>query len=161
MAKKRFEPSEAFAEADVLLRVIAGCRKDLDDAEREAQARIREITDHYAEMIAGLKGLADAADKKLLSFMKAQRAVLFDGRDIVRLERGALIHEKGDKVSIPRDALEKCEEQGFEDAIKIVKSLDRGVVKQWPDEKLFLIGATRKLEETFSYDLSKKATSAA
>ena len=154
--KKKLEPSEVFSEAEFLLRVVGGCKGDLADMEAEAQAKIQEIADRYSGMIAGLKGLADEAERNLLKHMKAQRAVLFDGRDIVRTRYGTLIHGKEDKVSIPRDALAKCEELGLDEVIKIAKSIDREAVEKWPDEKLLLIGAERKPKETFSYDLSGK-----
>jgi hypothetical protein len=86
--------------------------------------------------------------------MKSNKIVLFDGTDIVRLVNGSLIHSVADKVSIPRDALAKCEELGFAEVIKIAKSLDRDAVEKWPDERLILIGAERKQKEEFSYDLA-------
>jgi hypothetical protein len=87
--------------------------------------------------------------------MKEERGTFFDGTDVLQLENGALIHEVGDKVTIPRDALAKCEELKFNDVIKVVKSLDRGAIEKWTTEKLLLIGAERKPVESFSYDLKK------
>jgi len=51
--------------------------------------------------------------------------------------------------------LEKVEELGYNDAIKISKSLDRSVIETWPIEKLFMIGGKKRLVEKFDYELLK------
>ena len=88
--------------------------------------------------------------------MKKERDLYFAETDVLQLQHGALIHEEGDHVKIPRDALEKCKELKFLDVIKKVESLDREAIEKWTDEKLLLIGAERKPVENFSYDLKKQ-----
>ncbi len=91
--------------------------------------------------------------------MKFEKKVLFADTDVVNLAHGSLIRALVDKVKIPKDrekVIAFCEELGFPEVVKIVKSLDREAVEKWPDERLLLIGAERKQKEEFSYDLKKE-----
>lgn len=82
-------------------------------------------------------------EKELLRYAKSRKAEIFAYKDVFETNYGRLVRELAEKVSIPRDAVAKCEELGFIEAIKITKSLDRAAVEKWKDEKLFLIGAKR------------------
>ncbi len=62
-----------------------------------------------------------------------------------------LIKQVEEKITIPRDALQKCKELGFTDAIKIIEQLDRAVIEKWPSEKLYLIGGDRRKVEKITY----------
>jgi len=142
-------------EADRILGDIRNLSRTIAAIESEANEAMREISERYEARLRSLKQELAVRDKAIVKLMKANKRVLFTEGEIVRLGNGALVYSKEPKVSIPRDALEKAEDAGFTDAIKIVKSLDRGIVETWPDEKLFLIGAERKPVEKFSYDIKK------
>ena len=139
--------------ADVLLRDLAEIQEALKAAEAEAQAEIEKIRQKYEPNIAYIKECFQEREKLLLNLMKAEKAGLFDGKDKVSLDHGVLLYGKEGKVSIPRDALEKIERAGWLEAVKIAKSVDRGVVEKWPDEKLAVIGAMRKVKEKYEYEL--------
>jgi len=139
--------------ADELLEDIGNLLGTIAHFEALANEAMKMVTERYEEQLAPLKEDLKAQEKALIALMKKERKTFFDGTDVFRLEHGTLIREAGDRVSIPRDALAKCEELKFDDVIKIVKSLDREAVEKWPDEKLFLIGAERKPKEEFKYDL--------
>lgn len=141
--------------SDVCLADIAECTRRIASLEAEAERSVKVIMGNYAAMIEPLREQLAKNAAWLRDTMKSNKTVLFDGTDVVRLANGALIRNVADKVSIPRDALAKCEELGFVEAIKIAKSLDRDAVEKWPDERLFLIGAERKQKEEFSYDLKE------
>jgi len=141
--------------ANTLLAEIAILTEHIDHLTDEAYSKVKEIEDAYEGRLAALKEDWKAKEKELISLMKKRKGVIFDGGDLVRLVNGTLIRETGEKVTIPRDALGKCEALGFNDVIKIAKSLDREAVKKWTNERLFLIGAERKLIEEFKYDLKK------
>jgi len=149
-------PAEIKRAADACLDRIATYRDVIDSMESEAKAEFLVLEAKYSARMTPAKENLKRSVAWLLDTMKSNKAVLFDGTDIVRLVNGSLIHNVADKVSIPRDALAICEALGFDEVIKIAKSLDRDAVEKWPDERLVLIGAERKQKEEFSYDLKQE-----
>jgi hypothetical protein len=161
MTKQRNAPGDVIsgkagiqAEADHLLDVIARAHVNRDSLMAEKNAALSALHNTYDAKTAPFEAAILASHSELMKLMKTSRGVLFDGTDVVHLPNGSLIHSVADKVSIPRDALAKCEELGFAEVVKIAKSLDRDAVEKWPDERLILIGAERKQKEEFSYDLA-------
>jgi len=142
-------------QADEYLREIALRTADIKDLNAEYEKLVQEVTANYSLRIEARETLLRSSILALMQTMKFNKAVLFDGTDVVNLPHGSLIHSVADKVSIPKTALAACQEQGFQDVIKIVESLDRDAISKWPDAKLVLIGAERKQKEEFSYDLKK------
>ena len=128
---------------------------DIAALETEAQEKIARITAEYEEKLAPHRLLIASADKALTGLMKAEKKALFADGDVVSLPYGSLIRNQDWKVTIPRDALGKCEELGFAEVIKIAKSLDREAVEKWADERLFLVGAERKPATKYSYEVKK------
>ena len=141
--------------ANKLLAEIRDISGGIGLLEGEFNEAVEKLKAKYSSQIKSLKEMLTEDEKQLVGLMKTGRRELFDGMDLVRLENGVLIHEKADKVSIPRDAVEKLEECGFNDAVKIAKSVDRAIVESWPDAKLLMIGAVRKPVETYSYEVKK------
>jgi len=153
-------PAEIKKSADACLYRIAGYNNMIEALEDEAKAAMLALEAEYSPRLMATKEMLKRSVCWLTDTMKSNKNILFDGTDVVRLTNGSLIHSVADKVSIPRDALAKCEELGFAEVIKIAKSLDRDAVEKWPDERLILIGAERKPKEEFSYDLKKETTGA-
>ncbi len=141
--------------ADGCLQEIAARTAALRDLQAEAEAAMQEISARYEWRIETQDQLLRSSVAALMQTMKFSKKVLFNGRDVVNLPHGSLIHAIVDKVHIPKTALAACEELGLSEVIKIAKSLDREAVEKWSDEKLVLIGAERKPKEEFSYDLKK------
>jgi len=157
--KKTDLPLEEIRRAsDVALADIALCARRIAALEAEAEQSVRAVMANYAATIEPLRAQLAANAAWLKDTMKSNKTLLFGDADLVDLPHGALIRNVAEKVTIPRDALAKCEALGFEDAIRIARSLDREAVEQWPDERLFLIGAERKRKEEYSYDLKEEAT---
>ncbi len=144
------------AAADALLASICQTAADIAIREDRYNDELRRLTERHQANIGPFKDVLAGYEKQLVALMKASKAAFFCDTDVVNLPHGSLIHAIADKVRIPKDALGKCEELGFDEVIKIAKSLDREAVEKWPDEKLFLIGAERKPREEFSYDLKKE-----
>lgn len=140
-------------DADRLLQSIGDVTKRLKAAEAEAEQEIESVRAHYARSIDPLRERLKNLDKEIITLMKSRQAVLFDGKDTVKLLHGILLYAREMKVSIPRDALEKIEAHDWIEAIKIAKSVDRAVVEKWPDEKLVMIGAERKEKTSYSYEV--------
>lgn len=143
-------------QTDSLLALIAETQNLMVEMESMAVAELEAVRDRYQPRIDALRQDRDGHEKKLLALMKRNKAVLFDGRDEVKLPHGCLFHAKKEKVVIPRDALERIEENGWTEAIKVVKTVIRPVVEAWPEVRLAAIGAAKKLMETFDYEISNE-----
>ena len=139
--------------ADKLLEELAALTSEAEHAQNEAQMELEAVRVKHEGPIGFLKGALLEKEKELRVLMKGKVVKLFDGKDTVALEHGILLHTKDWKVSIPRDALEKIEDHDWPEAIKVAKSVDRAVVERWTDERLFMIGAKRRLVEQFGYEL--------
>lgn len=148
--------AEAKERAESLLGDIKDLQESVDLLMAECKEAVDRITHGYNEKISPLVEMIQDDDKELLRLMKAAKGALFSETDIVYLDHGSLLYAKGDKVTIPRDALARCKEQEFLDVIKTVESLDREAIEKWSDERLVLIGAERKPAETFNYEIKKE-----
>ena len=140
-------------DADQLLKDIGQISVRLKTAEAEAEREIETVRAHYARGIDPLRERLKELDKELITLMKSRCVPLFDGQDTVKLLHGILLYAREMRVSIPKDALMKILAQGWNEAVKIVKSIDRAVVEKWPDERLVVIGAKRKEKKSYSYEL--------
>jgi phage host-nuclease inhibitor protein Gam len=140
-------------QADHLLAMIGDQERERAAVEARAAKEIQEITARYAEHLDRLDASLEANRKGLIALMKKHKATLFDGRDEVSLTAGILLYGTERKVSIPRDALAKARELGYDDAIWVTESLDRSVVEGWPIERIFMIGGKRRLVESFDWEL--------
>ena len=141
--------------ADDHLALILEASARIETLTSMRNAEIARIDEQYAEKIASLRQVFHLEENALFHLMKTHRALVFSNGDIVPLAHGALLRKMGDRVTIPRTALEKCKKLGFGDVVKVAESLDRAAVEKWPDEKLFLIGAERKPREDFEYEIKR------
>ena len=152
----RGQRSGVRGQADDILGNLRALSDSIAEVQAMADREFAELTEKYGALMDPIKTRLKEKEKEIMRLMKAEKADLFDGKDIVRLINGILLYSREFKVSIPRDALEKAEKLGLAEAIKIVKSLNRDIVKSWPDEKLVLIGAERKAGDKFSYEIKKE-----
>lgn len=143
-------------QADALLAGIRGRDKELSALHASAQAEAEKATARYKRRIEQAETKRAEMDRDLKRLMKAETAAVFDGRDKVNLKNGVLLHTQDFKVTIPRDALEKIKEQGWAEAVRVAESVDRPVVEAWPDERLVIIGARRRLADKYGYSLSEE-----
>jgi len=165
MAKKTAvdtrDEKTVLAEADARLATIADAKTEIERLTAAWNAELDGIGEKYKGQIDPFREVLKLEENALIRLMNAARRTIFSGGDIRKLVHGVLLHSTGNKVSIPRNALEKCKEHRFLDAIKTVETLIREEVQKWSDEKLFLIGAERKPAEDFEYELRKEKTHAA
>ena len=140
---------------DKLLNAIGKSTVRIAASEAEAEKEIEVVRAHYARSIDPLRDRLKGLDKELIGLMKSRRVPLFDGKDTLKLLHGILLYNKEDKVSIPRDALEKIKAQKWKEAILIAESVNRAVVEKWPDERLVMIGAKKKEKKSYSYEVKE------
>jgi hypothetical protein len=142
--------------ANDLLAFLCRITVDIETLGKKASIEMEVITARYKGLLEPLLKEKDELEKGLISLMKKNKVVLFDGTDVINLLHGSLIHNLGDHVTIPKTALEACKQNKFNDVIKVVESLDRDKIEKWPDAKLVLIGAERKPKEEFKYTVKAK-----
>jgi phage host-nuclease inhibitor protein Gam len=140
--------------ADDLLDGIAQQKARLAELDAEVEREFAAVRARYAPAVTEATKSMEQLHKVLTSVMEENKEMLFAKRDTVKLAAGLLLYGKQNKVSLPRDALARVLEAGFNDAVKIAKSLDRKVIEDWPDDRLFLIGGRRKLVEKFNYEVN-------
>lgn len=145
--------SEIREEIDGKLGELGEAKGWLADMEAEVLEKVEKVKAAYQADISFLTEKVKALDKEIKGLEKKHFSEVFRGADKVTLDHGVLLHDRVDKVQIPRDALGKIEAQGWTDGIKVVKTVDRPVVEKWPEEKLAVIGAQRKKVDDFSYEL--------
>jgi len=138
--------------ANELLKSIKLLDAEISACQAKAAKEQERIRQEYYNRLTPLQEKLAGLDKDIRKLMKRNKIVLFIDTDKVALENGILIYGTEPKVIIPRGALARAEEHGLDEAIHVAKSLDRAVVKTWPDDKLELIGATRKPSEQFEYE---------
>jgi hypothetical protein len=154
----RGQMAEIRDKADEMLMAVGACELEVVNIEAVIEEAISKIREQYAGDLAVLKEMKTDAEKALKKFALKNRVDLFglDG-DKVSLSHGIILYAKEDKVSIPKDAVEKIEGLGWKEGIIIVKTIDRPVIEAWNDEKLAAIGAKKKPKEEISWELTKKA----
>lgn len=141
--------------ADIFLQAMAETTAKLAEAEALAEAELEAVRTRHTAKIQGLKSAFENIEKNLLAMMKMRCDEIFEGIDQVDLQHGLLLHGWADKVKIPRDAVEKIEKQGWEEALKRAVTVNRAVVETWPVERLTLIGVEKKTVEEFSYEIKE------
>ena len=140
--------------ADQALADLVKLESEIAFAENDFKTRMAQILAESHLFIDMMQVRRKELIRGLKMLMKSETDALFDGRDLVDLPHGRLLHSREPMVSIPKNALIKIEEAGWAaEAIQVVKSVIRGVVEKWPDEKLAVIGAARKLVDSFTYEL--------
>jgi len=85
-----------------------------------------------------------------VALMRKRTGEIFDGRDKVSLRHGVLLYGEEVRLRLPKDALGRIKELGWIEAIRVIESVDRGVVGTWPESRLAAIGARRRTERKFS-----------
>jgi len=146
-------PTQHHARADAILQMIAMSESRIQEVERDATAAISSIKEEYSKRLKPVQDELGRLQKLLRVHMKQRREILFDGTDRVDLESGALLYKLEQRVKRARGVLEKLEENGFTDAVKIAKSVDWDALEKWPVERLVLVGTERVQKEFFEYEL--------
>lgn len=139
--------------ANELLKELGDLSGLLDRREADYLAQVKDLEQAHASLLHPLHDRLQAAHDELIKLMQQNKKMLFAKVSRVVLPGGTLLYERGWRVTIPRNAVERCEEHGLTEAVKIAKSIDRGVVEKWPDDRLEVIGAKRKPRDVYGYEV--------
>lgn len=155
MAKRatKLKPSELCRQTDNMLRRIGELMGSLDSVRLEAQAHLDLVVANYRGRIAEIEQQLDVLDKSVKDHAKKHRVELFGTGAGGRIEHphGALICAVDRRVKKIRNMLQRLENLGAVEAIKIAKSVDWNVIEKMSDERLVELGTKRKIRDVFSY----------
>lgn len=144
------------SQAEALLMLIAQRKESIDALEREYNAAAEIAAKKYQESVALLNKDFREKEKEITKLMKKNKSLLFEAGDVVKLDNGMLLRSTGDQVVIhgkKDEVIAALELNGLDEAVKTVKSYDRGIIETFDAAKLALIGAEKTPFEEFKYEL--------
>ena len=120
-------------------------------AKENAEAQAGPIKDSMCIMETALKMYAD----------KRKEALFLERRTIHTLY-GSYGYRRSSELKPMTgvklgDVAEICLEKGYADAVKITKSVQKDVIRQWPSEKIAEVKCRIVEKDTFGYELDMKA----
>ncbi len=161
MRKKPGNPIKTLDEAGVVLAELAAIQRDvaaveaemneaIDKAKAEAQAKCAPRLARIAEREARLSAFAHYNKAELFSKSKSREMV----HGVIGFRQATSIQaEKGLRLA---DVLDKVEELGMAEAVRVKKTLDREAMREWPDSMLAAVGARRVVEDKFFYETKQE-----
>jgi len=152
---RRLSHDGPLARAEDLLFEIRTLRAEISILEGNAEMEIARVRERYQKQLDPRAGKLRLIEGELLNLMKKEKAEIFAAADKVELTHGFLFFAQGWKVKIPRGALARIEAEGWSEAIRTAKSIDRAIVEAWPEARLAKIGAEKKMAESFSYEIKR------
>ena len=157
-AKHANNANDVKLKADEMLMAVGSCELEVVNLEAVIEEAISKIRDQYAGDLAALKEMKTDAEKALKKFALKNRVDLFGlNGDKVSLAHGIILYSKADKVTIPKDAIDRITALGWKEGVKNVPTIDRPVIEAWNDEKLAAIGASKKPKEEISWELKAQS----
>lgn len=139
--------------ANVSMMSISLLKEQEEKLAKEFDREVTRVTESFAPRLNELQDAIKKHEKSLKTVMKECRQTIFAAGDRLDLAAGSLLHLVGEKLKTSRATLEMLDFHGFEEGIKIAKSVDRGALATWPTEKLALVAAEMKPTEEFTYEL--------
>ena len=127
----------------------------------EYEQKTKTITEYYSGRLAPVEDEHKAHSKTLKALIKARADELFrhpeadsgEAGDKVYTALGVALRQIGEKLKTTKQTLALCEEQGFADAVKIAKSLDRAALAGWPADKLAMVAAEKKSFVEYGFEV--------
>lgn len=141
---------------DALLCDACRLTGELRSIEDEMEQRMAAVRAEYAEQIERCKAQLDRLDKTIKKQAKRYDAELFpadEEESWLRLRHGTLIRSIEKRVKRARGVLERLEELGRLEAVKVVKSVDWAVLETWLDSDLEAAGTERVIQIRYGYDV--------
>lgn len=158
-----FKPIKDLREADNLLGVAAGIRRELSAIDGQMNAAIDNAKQVAEAESHSLQQRLTEIERRLQAFAEYNKADLFDKKKSVELMHGLfgfrqstkLKQLKGFKIA---DTLEKLKEFGWLDGIRPGKeSINKDVLGEWSDDKLASVGQQRDISDQFWYEIKEES----
>ena len=149
-------PVKDLKSCDSALAEIAALKRKVSDIENRMNDEIDRIKAEADAETAKHRTRIAALENGINAFSEFNRIELFSKRKTVELTFGLIGYRQSTKISTKRDTLEKLEEMGFTEAIKVSKKINKDVLREWTEERLALVDAKRVVEDTFWYELKEE-----
>ncbi|MDZ7831651.1 MAG: host-nuclease inhibitor Gam family protein [Desulfobacterales bacterium] len=159
MSKKK-ETNSLHDQADTTVYELARKRAQLGYLEAEMIDAMERVKAQYADKIRPLKEAIAGYEKDLVKFVKINKADLFDTRqesDRAVLPSGAVIRwavlRRAKRVKDKASVIAALRANGWYDqAVKVVESVDWDTIDHWDDQALSAIGTERTEKEEIGVD---------
>lgn len=170
MAKTRTKP-QALVVAD--LKQAEAALAEMAEIDRTAEAREAAMNAAIDAARTEAKALCEplAARRKeleqaLASFAELNKAELFGKRKSLDLGFGTIGFRLSTSIKtvakITWDmVLQKLKDFGFTEAVRSKESVDKDVLRGWPDERLATVGARREVRDEFFIEINREAVNPA
>lgn len=149
-------------EADKALEELASLERQGNAIKNALNEKVDEAKAKAAEDMTPLEARKKELEGALAAFAIMNKATLFKDKKSQELDFGTLSFRLSKKImGISRGhnqetMLSKAKELGFLDAVRNKEELNKEALAAWPEEKLSQIGAKRKTEDTFGYELKQQ-----
>lgn len=158
---KNLYPIKNLEHANLALAEIKELKRSLEKIEHDLNDKIDNAKAEAEAKAAPLKTRMEALENGLLAFAEFNKQEIFKGRRSIELMHGALGYRKSTEIK-PKPkytwkmVLGKIKDLGLTDAIRIKESVNKDTLRQWPNERLNLIGARRIEKDTFWYETKEE-----
>lgn len=145
-------------QAEAALGELARLERELTAVECALNEGIDRLKAEAAAAAKPLGARRKELEAALATFAQLNKSELFGRRKSRELAFGVIGFRRSTKlVTRPRLTLalvlEKLREYGFREAIRTRESVDKEAMRDWPDERLELVGMRRKVADEFFIEL--------
>jgi len=164
MARKKpdnFRPIKNLTEADGQIALAGMLQRRLREIEDRMNEQIDQVKAESAAEAAPIRQELDKIEAALLSFAEYNKGELFAKKRSVELTHGELGFRRSTELRTrPKfrwaDVMEKLRELGLTDGIRVREDPNKEALREWPDERLELVGVRRVVKDTFWYEVKQE-----
>lgn len=147
--------------ANQVLGEMTEAARKIKEIEMAMNAEIDAAKARGASVAAPIKKRVEAMGNGLNAFAEANRADLFSGGKTKELDFGRFGFRKSTEVTTVAKTtlamvLERLKSLKFSEAIRIKEEVDKESVREWPEERLALVGMRRVEKDVFWYELKQE-----
>lgn len=158
MARKRVtEPQlKSWEEVDACLKVMGDAENQISVITAEMNAAIAEAKKEAEEKAAQYKEMIKQNEGKIKEFTTVRKEDM-KGKSL-QLTFGTVGFRQSTKLSLPQDTgkvILKLRENGMADCINVKETINKDMVKSYPEEDILKIGGYLQKTDTFWYETDK------
>ena len=155
---KNFVRINSLEETNAALFEIAQLRAKLKMIDAKAEEEINKIKAKASTEAQPHLDRIDALEAGIYAYSEYYKDELFSPRKKTQeLQFGLIGYRQSTKISVKRSCLDKLKEYEFIDAIRIQESVNKEVLKDWPDDRLKMVDAKKIVEDKFWYEVKEEA----
>lgn len=159
MARKKPSTNNLFPvrdlnEANEALREMAALKRDLESVNADMNDRIDQAKLDAEVKAAPIQTRMKAIENGLLAYAEMNKDDLFKKKRSVDLDFGKIGYRRSKEVKAqPKKTLasilEKLKSLGFSEGIRVKESVNKDVLRDWPEERLAMVDARIVEKDTF------------